>query len=45
MIHDAKNKHCGTLILNEIVIYQRPTFLDYVRGGLEMNMVLAIDFT
>lgn len=24
---------------------QRPTFIDYLRGGLQLNMMVAIDFT
>lgn len=24
---------------------QKPQFLDYIRGGVELNLILAIDFT
>lgn len=28
-----------------MAIVSRPTFIDYIRGGLELNLSVAIDFT
>ena len=27
------------------MVYEKPTFLDYLRGGLQLNLSVAIDFT
>lgn len=44
-----KNKkdyeNSGTVILKSIKIDQDTTFLDYIRGGLKLHFVVAIDFT
>jgi hypothetical protein len=40
-----KNKKAGFLKLNSVQIVQKPTFVDYLRGGLQLNLVTAIDFT
>lgn len=42
---DKKNKKAGQIRFNSIQITQKPTFLDYLRGGLQLNMITAIDFT
>lgn len=26
-------------------MFQKPSFVDYLRGGVELNMIVAIDFT
>lgn len=38
-------KNSGVLVLSKHDVVQVPTFLDYIRGGCEINMVCAIDFT
>jgi hypothetical protein len=42
---DKKNKKVGEIKFNSIQITQKPTFLDYLKGGLQLNMITAIDFT
>lgn len=44
-LHNPKSKKPGTLILERFRSFTRPTFIDYLRGGLELNMIIAIDFT
>ena len=38
-------KKPGRIILEHFEAYQKPSFVDYLRGGLELNMIVAIDFT
>jgi len=38
-------KHSGQLILHYVRIESRPTFLDFIQNGTELNFVVAIDFT
>jgi len=33
------------LVLESFRKFNKPTFIDYLKGGLELNMVIAIDFT
>eukprot|EP00818_Percolomonas_sp_WS_P007429 CAMPEP_0117437242 /NCGR_PEP_ID=MMETSP0759-20121206/1423_1 /TAXON_ID=63605 /ORGANISM="Percolomonas cosmopolitus, Strain WS" /LENGTH=639 /DNA_ID=CAMNT_0005228869 /DNA_START=173 /DNA_END=2092 /DNA_ORIENTATION=+ len=40
-----RGNSCGSLIFEKIEIVRRYTFMDYLRGGLEMGMMTAIDFT
>jgi len=35
----------GTILIEECNIWCQPTFIDYVRNGLDFRLVLAIDFT
>jgi hypothetical protein len=42
---NPKVKKAGTLILQSFSVFQKPTFVDYIRGGLQLNMIVAIDFT
>ncbi|CAM6001878.1 unnamed protein product [Sphagnum balticum] len=42
---NPKCKKPGTLVLSNFILIQRPTFIDYLRGGLQLNMIVAIDFT
>lgn len=37
-------KHSGKLFA-QVEIMRRPSFLDYVRGGCEISVMVAIDFT
>lgn len=45
VLNNPKVKKPGRLILEEYQVYQKPSFVDYLRGGLELNMIVAIDFT
>jgi len=38
-------ENSGTVILKSIKIDQDTTFLDYIRGGLKLHFVVAVDFT
>jgi len=40
-----KYKHSGLLIINSIVLELRPTFLDFIQGGMELSFTVAVDFT
>lgn len=42
---NPKSKNPGALELNSFQAIKRPTFVDYLRGGLQLNMMVAIDFT
>jgi len=38
-------KNSGSLFFRQVNLIQVPSFLDFIRGGCEMNMVVGIDFT
>ncbi|RLN60745.1 hypothetical protein BBJ29_007139 [Phytophthora kernoviae] len=40
-----KYTNAGLLVLAEGEIYREHSFIDYLRGGLEMNLVIGIDYT
>jgi len=42
---DKEGKWAGTMQLQKIGIARAKTFLDYVRGGLEVGIIVGIDFT
>jgi len=42
--HPKKGKH-GTLKLSQFAIVEKPDFLDYLAGGVQLSVILAIDFT
>jgi hypothetical protein len=47
---DIKNKKrnyvgSGTIHLEQFKLTKIHTFLDYIRGGCEINLITAIDFT
>jgi len=44
-INDPKKKGMGFIRFNRIELIQKPTFLDYLRSGLQLNLITAIDFT
>ena len=44
-LKNPKEKKPGKLILEKFVVYEKPTFMDYIRGGLQLNLSVAIDFT
>ncbi len=31
--------------MENIIFFEKPTFVDYLRGGLQLNLSVAIDFT
>jgi hypothetical protein len=35
----------GSLLARSVTVQERPSFLDYVRGGCSLNFLVAIDFT
>ena len=39
------NKPQGTLIFDDFKLLKKPSFLDYISGGTQLNLVVAIDFT
>eukprot|EP00357_Protocruzia_adherens_P001906 CAMPEP_0115012566 /NCGR_PEP_ID=MMETSP0216-20121206/24822_1 /TAXON_ID=223996 /ORGANISM="Protocruzia adherens, Strain Boccale" /LENGTH=531 /DNA_ID=CAMNT_0002381665 /DNA_START=35 /DNA_END=1630 /DNA_ORIENTATION=+ len=42
---DGSYKNSGVLNLSELEIEIRHTFIDYLKGGLDINLVCAVDFT
>jgi len=38
-------KDSGKLVLHSVRLETRPTFLDYIQQGTELNFIVAIDFT
>lgn len=40
-----KNKRTGTITLSSVKFDKRYSFLDYVFGGCEISLAIAIDFT
>ena len=40
-----ENKNVGFLKFLKLEVVQIPTFLDYLKSGLQLNMITAIDFT
>ena len=40
-----KKKKTGDLKLSQCQIIERPSFIDYLRGGEQLNMMIAVDFT
>lgn len=39
------NKLCGTLLLQDFKATSESTFLEYLRSGIQLNVVCAVDFT
>jgi hypothetical protein len=44
-IFNAKKKQTGSVKLEQFCVNTKPEFIDYIRGGLQLNLVLAVDFT
>ena len=44
-VKDDKGKDMGTFRLKSIALAQKASFYDYIRGGVQLNLVTAIDFT
>ncbi|XP_031566337.1 copine-8-like isoform X2 [Actinia tenebrosa] len=51
LIHPKKQskkknyKNSGTISILHAKVEQQPSFLDYIRGGMRINFIVAIDFT
>jgi len=43
--NSKKKKKTGTLKLLSFSFIERPSFIDYIKGGDQLNVVVAIDFT
>eukprot|EP00735_Rhodelphis_limneticus_P014685 TRINITY_DN8755_c0_g1::TRINITY_DN8755_c0_g1_i1::g.23877::m.23877 TRINITY_DN8755_c0_g1::TRINITY_DN8755_c0_g1_i1::g.23877 ORF type:complete len:524 (+),score=111.99,sp/Q8BT60/CPNE3_MOUSE/38.67/3e-113,Copine/PF07002.11/5.6e-42,C2/PF00168.25/3.1e-10,C2/PF00168.25/3.6e-14,vWA-TerF-like/PF10138.4/0.0019 TRINITY_DN8755_c0_g1_i1:163-1734(+) len=41
----GKSKSVGKLVINTRMMSSLPSFVDYLKGGLELNLSIAIDFT
>ena len=41
----GKHKNSGTISLNFCQVHIVPSFLDFIRGGTQVNFTLAVDFT
>ena len=41
----SKKKDVGILKFDQINIVEEPTFIDYLRSGWGISMIVAIDFT
>jgi hypothetical protein len=44
-LNNPKSKKPGTLLLENVEFVTIPNFVDYLKSGLQINMVAAIDFT
>ena len=44
-LQNSKIKKPGTAILQNFQLIQTPNFVDYLKSGLQLNLVVAIDFT
>jgi hypothetical protein len=42
---DAKNNKVGQFRVDRMMIQQKFSFFDFLRGGLQINLITAIDFT
>ena len=40
-----KKKKCGSLLIKNINIIKKYSFISYLKGGLELQLIVAIDFT
>lgn len=41
----GRGRKCGSLCCEELVITEHSSFLDFVMGGLDVSLVIGIDFT
>ena len=44
-MHTFECKEGAQLVLEEFKLWERPQFLDYLRGGIQVSIVCAIDYT
>jgi len=45
MLDVKKNNYAGLLTLNDFKVTENPNFADYLKGGWQLSMSIAIDFT
>jgi len=45
LVHPKSNKHCGKVLFPYRDIVKKYGFLEYVMGGMQIQMMVAIDFT
>ena len=45
LIRDAKGKVTGQLVFNNFQMDMRPSLLEYLKHGWQMNVSIAVDFT
>ena len=45
VLTNPKHKHPGTLKLANFALEEKPGFIDYLKGGEQINFAVAIDFT
>ncbi|CAD8128603.1 unnamed protein product [Paramecium sonneborni] len=45
ILFDQNKKQSGFLIFNEFKLIEKPSFMDYLQSGTQINLVAAIDFT
>ena len=44
-MHNPKIKKPGKLTLEKFGTFQTPSFIDYLKSGLQLNLVITVDFT
>lgn len=42
---NTKKKNMGTIIFEQVNLVSKPEFIDYLRGGVQLSLITAIDFT
>lgn len=45
LVNKKKNEDTGFITFVEAKLKEKPQFLDYIRGGIHLNLICAIDFT
>jgi hypothetical protein len=45
MVNPQSKSPAGKVSFEKVVVEVRPTFADYIRGGVQLNTVVAVDYT
>ncbi|CAD8183858.1 unnamed protein product [Paramecium pentaurelia] len=45
ILFDKNKKQSGSICFNEFKLIEKPSFLDYLQSGTQINLISAIDFT
>lgn len=45
MTKPNRNKDYGQVKIDHFELIEKPSFLDYLKGGTELNVMVAVDFT